>query len=199
MIAPSRTFVALVHHPVHDRTGRIVTSAVSNLDIHDIARVSRTYGLGGYYLCTPVEAQRAHVDNVLGHWRRSTDRAATSRNDALALVRPVPRLEDAIADVEQACGARPFVIATRAARRSGSLTAAEVRRRAGSASALLVCFGTGWGLADPVFDRVDSVLVPIDMGSGYNHLPVRAAVAIVLDRLLGAGMATSSPGDKETP
>ena len=179
-------FLALVHHPVYDRTGSIVTSAVSNLDIHDIARVSRTYGLGAYYLCTPVEAQRAHVTRVRDHWASCSDLAATRRNEALALIRVVPRLEDAVSEAQRACGARPFVVATGAARRSGSLTAIEVWRRAEEISALLVCFGTGWGLTEQVFGMVDGVLNPIETASGYNHLPVRAAVAIVLDRLFAA-------------
>jgi hypothetical protein len=179
----ARVFVALVHHPVYDRHRAIVTSAVSNLDIHDVARVARTYGVAAYYLCTPVEAQRRHIAQVRDHWASCSDLAATRRNEALARIRVVPHVEDAAKDVERTCGARPFVIATGAARRPGCLTAVEVRRRA--ESPLLVCFGTGWGLAEQVFDSVDGVLEPIATDSGYNHLPVRAAVAIVLDRLLG--------------
>jgi hypothetical protein len=194
-VTPPLVFVALLHYPVHDRNRRIITSAVSNLDIHDIARISRTYGVSAYFICTPVQAQREHVRNVIGHWEGDT--GGTRRGEALALVRVVPLLADAIEEVRQACGGTPFVVATGAARRPGSLTAVEVRRRARKAPALLLCFGTGWGLAEPVFDAADAVLDPIDSGSGYNHLPVRAAVAVVLDRLIsgwprGAGRAQRS-------
>jgi hypothetical protein len=48
----------------------------------------------------------------------------------------------------------------------------------------LILFGTGWGLTQEVKDSSDYVLVPIE-GKGYNHLSVRSAVAIILDRLLG--------------
>ena len=41
------TWVALAHHPVLDKDGRIVTTAVTNLDVHDIARAARTFGLAG--------------------------------------------------------------------------------------------------------------------------------------------------------
>jgi len=184
VISPQRVFVALVHHPVYDRNRRIVTAAVSNLDIHDIARISRTFGLGGYYICTPVQAQRDHVRNVIGHWEQADEMAVSRRKEALALIRTTPSLDDAIEDVGRACGGRPFVVATGAARRPRSQAAVEVRRRAEEVSALLVCFGTGWGLAEGVFGAADAVLEPIDAGSGYNHLPVRAAVAIVLERLL---------------
>ena len=50
---------------------------------------------------------------------------------------------------------------------------------------LLLVFGTGWGLAPEVFDRGWTVLEPIRGRGVYNHLPVRAAAAIILDRLLG--------------
>jgi len=44
-------------------------------------------------------------------------------------------------------------------------------------------FGTGWGLTEEVKEGSDYVLAPIE-GRGYNHLSVRSAVAIILDRLL---------------
>ena len=37
--------VALVHWPIRDRAGNIVCTNVTNFDIHDIARASRTYGV----------------------------------------------------------------------------------------------------------------------------------------------------------
>jgi len=47
-----------------------------------------------------------------------------------------------------------------------------------------ILFGTGWGLTQEVKESADYVLSPIE-GRGYNHLSVRSAVAIILDRLLG--------------
>jgi hypothetical protein len=52
----------------------------------------------------------------------------------------------------------------------------------------LMLFGTGWGLTREVKDGSDYVLAPIE-GKGYNHLSVRSAVAIILDRLLGERIA----------
>ena len=31
-------YVALLHHPVYDKNGAIVTTAVTNMDVHDLAR-----------------------------------------------------------------------------------------------------------------------------------------------------------------
>ena len=43
--------------------------------------------------------------------------------------------------------------------------------------------GTGWGLAPELFDRGWPVLTCIQGAEEYNHLPVRAAAAIIFDRL----------------
>ena len=68
----------------------------------------------------------------------------------------------------------------------------------------LLLFGTGWGLADSILDRVDHCLAPIRGGSDYNHLSVRSAAAITLDRLFGdrettANDATSPTGNGQGP
>jgi len=50
----------------------------------------------------------------------------------------------------------------------------------------LILLGTGWGLTDEILARSDYILEPIEGDSDYNHLSVRSAAAIILDRLLGA-------------
>jgi hypothetical protein len=40
-------------------------------------------------------------------------------------------------------------------------------------------------LADGLLESADLLLEPIAAASDYNHLSVRAAAAIILDRLLG--------------
>ncbi|MEK6608730.1 MAG: RNA methyltransferase [Myxococcota bacterium] len=183
-MTPARTFVALVHGPVWNRNHERIASAVTHLDLHDIARTARTYGLGGYLLCHPVAAQRELVARILAHWNETENLSAHRRREALRLVRLAPDLEAARATVAEACGEPPFVLATSAASRPGAVGFREVAGHVG-ARPLLLAFGTGWGMCDEVFDRVDATLESIDVGSGYNHLPVRVAVAIVLDRLLG--------------
>ena len=46
-------------------------------------------------------------------------------------------------------------------------------------------FGTGWGLAPEVMARADLRLAPVLGPTDYNHLSVRAAAAVILDRLRG--------------
>ncbi|HLU65474.1 MAG TPA: tRNA (guanosine(37)-N1)-methyltransferase TrmD, partial [Kofleriaceae bacterium] len=64
----SRTTVVLAHHPVFDRTGDVVTSSVTNLDIHDIARSCATYGLASFAAVTPVAVQREKIQHIVDVW-----------------------------------------------------------------------------------------------------------------------------------
>lgn len=183
----ARTHVALVHHPVLDKEGQVVTTAVTNLDIHDIARASRTFALAGYFVVSPITAQRELVAQIVGHWTHGAGRAHNDkRTDALEMVTIVESLEQAIARIGD-----PVVVVTGArARAPGSVCSYPALRRARveDPRAMLLVFGTGWGLADPIFARADAVLAPIrgpDPNDHYNHLSVRSAVAIVLDRLFG--------------
>ena len=49
----------------------------------------------------------------------------------------------------------------------------------------LFLFGTGCGLAKEVLDNSDYILKPVGSYYDYNHLSVRSAVAIILDRIFG--------------
>ena len=179
--------VALLHHPVYDKNGRVVTTAVTNLDLHDIARVARTYGAEPYYLVTPAPEQQALAQKIVGHWQEGFGSTYNPRRkEALALVQVIPSLDGAVTDFAARCGEPPLLVATGARPRSGSLTCGELReRRLREARPLLLLFGTGWGLADEVFTRADLILAPITGADDYNPLSVRSAVAIILDRLLG--------------
>lgn len=54
-----------MHYPVYDKNHRIVATAVTNIDVHDIARASATLGVAGYFIVTPVEQQRELVGCAL--------------------------------------------------------------------------------------------------------------------------------------
>lgn len=182
-----RTWVALVHHPVKNRAGEVVTTAVTNLDIHDIARAARTFGLAGYLVVTPVERQRHLVERILAHWQGPHGGGANqNRAKALARVRVTPDLEAGISLVRRSHGVTPWVVATAARGASGTIRETDLLRRVGAdPRPVLILFGTGWGLADPVFERADLRLAPIVGPTEYNHLSVRSAVSIQLDRLFG--------------
>lgn len=176
--------VALVHYPIVDRRGDVVNTAVTNLDLHDIARTARTYGVRRFYVVTPVEEQQMLVKRILGHWLDGHGAGYNRhRGEALSLIRVVPSLDEAISDWRSSAGDCAQLVLTGASRTDG-LSVEECCLLLEQVPLLLV-FGTGWGLAPEVFDRGWTVLEPIRGRGVYNHLPVRAAAAIILDRLLG--------------
>jgi hypothetical protein len=183
-----RLAIALVHHPVLDKAGDVVTSAVTNIDVHDLSRSARTYGATDCFVTTPIEAQRTLVETILGHWTRgSSGERIPSRRDALGIVRVVPSLDDAIV----ALGGRAAVEVWTTAARADAGTAPMLPDYATAASllrgddprAVLIVFGTSWGLAPALVSASDHRLPPIEGPTDYYHLSVRAACAITLDRL----------------
>ncbi len=63
-----KIYLALVHYPVKNKNGQTITSAVTNLDLHDIARAAKTYGVGAFYVVTPLEDQKELVEKIVSHW-----------------------------------------------------------------------------------------------------------------------------------
>jgi hypothetical protein len=100
------------------------------------------------------------------------------------VVRLADELDAAVTDVERETGVLPRLVATSAregGRRLG-YDALRERLRTDARPELLV-FGTGWGLTRDVLDRCDDLLEPIRGSGDYNHLSVRSAASIILDRL----------------
>jgi tRNA (guanine37-N1)-methyltransferase len=180
--------VALVHHPVLDQSGAVVTSTVTNMDLHDMGRSALTYGVRSVFVTHPIEAQRELVRRICDHWiEGSGGRRIPDRKPALALIRIAASLEDV---VEELGGSDAVEVWTTAARaRSGDVVSyAEARRRlAEPGKTVLLVFGTGWGLTPATLAAAAVRLEPIGgaPGAAYNHLSVRAACAITLDRLIG--------------
>lgn len=179
--------VALVHHPVYNKHRQIVTTAVTNLDIHDIARTARTYNLARYFLVTPSPEQQTMIGRITGHWDKGWGAGYNpDRREALSLVRLATTLDEAVADFQQRFTRQVLVVATGARPRPDALSFQDLRQKlAVSDQPCLLVLGTGWGLADELFEAADATLEPICGAGDYNHLPVRSALAIMLDRLLG--------------
>ena len=188
MTAAASLSIALLHYPVHNKNREVVTTAVTNLDIHDIARSARTYGVSRYYIVTPVEEQRRLVEKIRLHWLEGWGATYNpKRKAALELLQTEKSLDDAIADIERRTGRRPKLVITGASGRDNSISFSGLQAllNADSDQPFLLLLGTGWGLTEEVFNRSDYVLEPISGGGDYNHLSVRSAASIMLDRLFG--------------
>jgi len=179
--------LALVHYPVYNKHRETVTTAVTNLDIHDIARAARTYGVLRYYLVTPSQDQQDMVNRITGHWKDGWGAAYNpDRSEALGIIRIASTLQDACCDFQTGFDRAVTTVATGASPRHGDISFKDLRSRLGDpASPHLLVMGTGWGLSDEIFAASGMTLEPIKGCGDYNHLSVRSATAIMLDRLLG--------------
>jgi hypothetical protein len=179
--------LALLHYPVYDKNGQVVTTSVTNLDIHDIARSARTFGISRYYLVNPSPGQQQLVGRLLAHWLEGWGAAYnTKRKEALETVRLSSELGDVMEEVKSDWGFRPRLVVTGAAPRQGTISCSALRHEMETCEDFfLLIFGTGWGLAEEIFTAADFILDPIAGSGTYNHLSVRSAAAIYLDRLFG--------------
>lgn len=181
-------YLALVHYPVLNRRGEVIASALTNFDLHDLARLVCTYDLRRCYIATPLEDQHKLARKLISHW---VDRAGgvlhPDRGTALKRLEIVEQVRDAVRDIEREWGKKPRIWATSAKKMPGAITWAEGRAALARRDfPVLLLLGTGWGLAPEIFEAVDEALEPIVGLNGYNHLSVRCAAAIMLDRLAGA-------------
>ena len=180
-------YLALLHYPVYDKNGQVVTTAVTNMDIHDISRAGRTYGVRGFFVATPVKPLQKLALKIIEHWESGYgSQYNVTRKEALGLARICDSLDDAVIAIEREVGEKPILVATtaRAGSNRASFTAVKDMLQRQTRPFLIV-FGTGWGLTETILSQADYTLESIEGSADFNHLSVRSAAAIVLDRLLG--------------
>jgi len=179
-------YVALIHYPVVNKNGEIIASAVTNLDLHDIARASKTYGVKAYYVVTPLEDQKALVEKIISHWVTGVGAAYNPvRREALELIRVKDSVAAVIEDIRNRGEEMPKTVVTSAREYPRSIGYETFREMLETGSPYLLNFGTAWGLSESLISEADYVLNPIKGKCGYNHLSVRSAVSVILDRVMG--------------
>lgn len=180
-------YIALLHHPVYNKQREIVTTCISGYDLHDIARAARAYGIKKYFVVTPIPSQQTLAKEIVDHW--ISGHGATynpTRKEAMELLSVVPKFDTVLKIIENTEKNVPKIVITSSKRRTNVISYHQVKAWIASESVpLLVVFGTGWGLTDEICALCDHQLEPILEKSDYNHLSVRSACSIVLDRLLG--------------
>ena len=183
----SNIHLALVHFPVYNKVGEIVVSSVTTLDVHDVSRVCRTYGAGSFYVVTPLKTQKELVERMVSHWMKGFGAEYNpTRKDALQQTKVIKSLDEVINELTEQSGEKPRVVVTSAKEVPNSIGYKSLREKLSEdGGPVLLVFGTGWGLEKNLIKNADYVLEPIKGNSGFNHLPVRGAIAIILDRLLG--------------
>jgi hypothetical protein len=183
----NKIYIALIHYPVLGRDRKIVSSAVTNLDVHDISRTARTYNIKRYYVVTNLPAQQDIVRRVIKYWTEGFGLEYNpNRAEALKLVRLKPYIEEVVEEIEKEEGSKPILVFTSAKKRENSINFEEMRKVVlNEERPILILFGTSWGLPNEILSMCDLVLEPVRARTDFNHLSVRAAVAIILDRIIG--------------
>ena len=181
-------YVLQLHHPVMDRRGDESTTAITGMDLHDIARACATYGVKKYIVVTPIALQREMIKKIASHWTEGYGAEFNpDRSEAMRKIKAVSSLERAVDWITGKEKKTPYTVAT-TARERGDATSWVTLKSAmlRESRPVAFIFGTGSGLCESVLDSCDAVMSPISGGlDGYNHLSVRSAVSITLDRFFG--------------
>jgi tRNA (guanine37-N1)-methyltransferase len=183
-----RHYVALMHTDVMLPDGRSGTTSVTSMDIHDIARSAATYGLENYFVVTPLQDQGEIVKTLLDFWQTGYGiEYNNQRHEAVSLVRLVQSLDDVINVIEHQEKLKPLLIATsaRVVDHQNVITFFDQEKVWQENRPVVFILGTGKGLSTAVLERCDFLLEPVDGFTAFNHLSVRSAAAIILDRWLG--------------
>ena len=179
-------YVALTHYPVVNKNGDIITSAVTNLDLHDISRAAKTYGVRSFYVATPLEDQKALIKKIVSYWVDGTGSTYNpKRREALELIIIKNSLDEVKDHIRKNGGNFPKTVVTSARQRPGNLSFGKFRNMLKDGNLFLLIFGTAWGLPEKFIAEADYILNPVMGDTDYNHLSVRSAAAIILDRLFG--------------
>jgi len=184
-LSENNLYVALIHFPVMNRKGQPIGSSLTTIDMHDIARASITFGVKGFFVVTPYEDQAAIAHQVVEHWTKGVGGVLNPfRKNALELIHVTRTIEDVVAWLEKNDKKPVVTIATSAKQIPGSVDTKRLRHILENDASHVLLFGTAWGLAEELINSCDYILDPITGNTPYNHLSVRSAASIYLDRII---------------
>lgn len=179
--------IGLIHHPVYNRNKHIVSTTITHFDVHDIARICRSYGVKKYHLIHPSEEQLMFVERLKNHWSVGSGKEFNPlRAEAMKIISTAESLEKLKAQegIDQT-----FATSAKNHETYPQLSFMDFRTKfhgdEWAEKKILIVFGTGSGLVNTVYEQCDGLIEPIEgfPGSDFRHLSVRSAVAIVLDRI----------------
>ncbi len=168
-----------------NKKGDVISSALTTIDLPDIARASITFGVRGFYVVTPLTDHQELAGQVISHWTEGVGGELNPfRKEALELIRVVANFDGVKEDIEKERGKTVVTTGTTAAGCARATTFLDFAKMIhGTDQSHIIAFGTAWGLSQAFLDECDHILEPVSGVNGYNHLSVRSAVSIILDRI----------------
>ncbi len=123
-------YVMEVHYPVLDKRGEKSSTAITGMDLHDIARACRTYGIKKYLLVTPLAQQREMVKRIASHWTEGWGASYNQdRSEAFGTLKIFASVNRALKWVGEREKTEPFKIATTAKSVEGAVHWLSLKRR----------------------------------------------------------------------
>lgn len=181
-------YAVLMHGDVLLKDKTVGTTSVTSLDIHDIARSAKTFGIEKYFIVTPLKDQQNIVNTLMDFWKSGYGTEYNvHRHQAIKSVQLNNNIDEVVKAIEEIEGKKPLLISTSAKYYQSDkyITFFDQGKVWESQRPVLLIFGTGHGLSDQILNRCDFILEPICGLTDFNHLSVRSAAAIIFDRWLG--------------
>lgn len=180
-----KIYIALIHYPVFDKNSKIITSSIVPYDVVDISRASKTFSVRNFYIVHPYKNQRDTIKRVIKFWTEEKGSFYNEdRKEALKLVKIKRNLNEVIEEIRNIENIEPKIVLTSAKKYKENISFGFLKSII-LKSPVLILLGTGWGIVKEKI-KYDYILEPISgfpEGNEYNHLTVRSACSIILDRL----------------
>ena len=178
--------IVLLHEDMVDKQQNLVTTSLTLIDTHDIARSARTYGVRCTYFAHPSASLRNLAHTLKSHWQGGHGASYNpDRQEALSHIDIASSFDEVIHKIDTRTGQLPILIATSARPGPDRISFSDLRARMQDGRPYLMMLGTGHGMSDKLLNRADLFLEPVNGPTPYNHLSVRSACAIMLDRMFG--------------
>lgn len=177
-------YMVLLHYPAYNKNREIVATSIVIHDLHDMSRAARTYGVKKFYVVQPMEEQKKVVSRIVRFWQTVGFEYNPNRLEAISVMDVKDSLDDVIKEIEQTEGLTPFVVGTSAKERKNKITFKSVAEKLSNDLPVLIAFGTGWGIPEIFEEKFNAFLPPIVGITDFNHLSVRSACSIILDRII---------------
>ncbi|MFW5981965.1 MAG: RNA methyltransferase [Halanaerobiaceae bacterium] len=179
-------FVGLLHYPIQNKIGDVITTTITNLDLHDIARACKSYDINKYFVINPIESQQALAQRMKNYWTGEYGAEYNpNRNEAFSVLEICNDLGESVKAIKDITGKDPILIATDARPYPNTISYKDLRDLIfENERPVYLIFGTGWGIIEEEMRSYDYILEPIWGRGDFNHLSVRSAASIIMDRLL---------------
>lgn len=145
-----------------------------------------TFGIELCYIVTPLPKQRQITEKLIHHWEQGYGvKYNPMRSAALKKVSIKRDIPEMLEEIRQ--DGEPVIIGTSSREMVDKMIGYRELRlwTERQERPLLMLFGTGWGLTDETIGLCEKMLAPIKGVGEYNHLSLRVALGIILDRIFG--------------